>query len=267
MPERKKKGGRPKTFAPDIHKQKHPFGVIYAPISASALSPTAKVVYAHLTRRSGTKRFCYPSYKDIMVCCNLARPTVAAALRDLVDANVLYVENRFTDDGRRRSNRYYMVHPDVWELPPGRYPQEKKRPAGPEDLTAEQIQNLHKKRKLIAKPIAGDESTNGEWKKQFEELWACLPRNRSPETKEACKKRFRYLSLDDKKAALISARFLRKYYDRASKERREFFPGPNTFFKERQWGAEYEEVWKDRSRARKKGPKGKSKHDQMIGYD
>ena len=79
-------------------------------------SPYVFTVYAYLCRCANKQGRCYPGYENIMKHCGVARSTLAAALKELMERELIKIEKRVSSQGRS-SNHYTVLLPMKKEIP------------------------------------------------------------------------------------------------------------------------------------------------------
>jgi len=89
-------------------KRKPPHGQIYGLIADENLSVIAKVIYAYLCFRSGSKNYCYPRIETICREIGIGRATFYRHINELEEAKILVREQR-----KGTSTCYFLNHPDL----------------------------------------------------------------------------------------------------------------------------------------------------------
>lgn len=72
-------------------------------------SPARKLVLIKLADNANDDGKCWPSYQNIADHCEMSKRSVMSHIKKLSEAGFLRIEHRFGDDGKNRSNFYYLT--------------------------------------------------------------------------------------------------------------------------------------------------------------
>ncbi len=73
------------------------------------IGSTAKLLYGRLCQYAGEKGYCWPAISTLAVAIGCSKTTVKKAIKELLDANLIEVEHRFSEDGDATSNLYFFL--------------------------------------------------------------------------------------------------------------------------------------------------------------
>lgn len=77
------------------------------------LSEKEKIVYMYLCSCSNKDNECYPSIRQIAEACGIGQTSVKAAIKGLIDKDIIHKINQFRQDGGKRNNLYKIVTEDA----------------------------------------------------------------------------------------------------------------------------------------------------------
>lgn len=108
------------------------------------LADKETIVYMYLCSCSNKDNECYPSIRQIAEACGIGQTSVKAAIKGLIDKNLINKINQFREDGGKRNNFYKIVTED-----------------------AESTENNIEPRPIITASYHADQESEGEQKEVF----------------------------------------------------------------------------------------------------
>jgi len=73
------------------------------------LSEKEIIVYMYLCSCSNKENECYPSLRQIAASCSISQTSVKAAMKELIERNLIIKDNQYRENGGRRNNLYKIV--------------------------------------------------------------------------------------------------------------------------------------------------------------
>ena len=77
------------------------------------VSATAKLLYLYLCRMAGKDASSYPSRKKMAAMCSCSLTSLARAMRELAEANLIEKNPRYRENGGQSSNLYIVAQPEA----------------------------------------------------------------------------------------------------------------------------------------------------------